>query len=205
MTSVKICGLTTKADAIAAADFGADLLGFVLWPGSPRVATLDVVTRVRLNVARRASVVGVFVNPTADEVRRAVDESGIRMAQIHGVLPDWGADGAPCTIIRAVHLAPSGEGIEPDVPDHETIVVLDAHDPVKHGGTGRTIDWSRAAAVARHRHLILAGGLTAENVREAIAIVNPMGVDVASGVESAPGIKDHDKMRAFIAAAKEQV
>jgi phosphoribosylanthranilate isomerase len=100
-----------------------------------------------------------------------------------------------------VHLADGRpDAIEPDVPDHR--VLLDAHDPVRHGGTGQTIDWARARLLAQARQVILAGGLTPDNVRQAIDEVRPFAVDVSSGVELRPGVKDHALLRAFIAAAK---
>jgi phosphoribosylanthranilate isomerase len=204
MTGVKICGLTRMEDAEAAVRFGADYVGFVLWPQSPRAATLKLVNSVRWKLPKHVTPVGVFVNPSVDEIR-AAHESGIRIAQIHGELPDFGDERPRVGIVRAVHLAADREGIEPEVPDTEDIILLDAHDPVKHGGTGKTVDWARAAAVARSRLVFLAGGLTPDNVQQAILEVKPMAVDVASGVESAPGIKDHEKLRAFIERAKEQV
>ena len=196
MTAVKICGLTRREDTEAACAFGADFVGFVLWAKSPRATTID---RVREMVARlpgSVTPVGVFVDPTTDEVMAAVD-AGIRMAQIHGDAPvPFGSSSIP--IVRAVHLAPNG--IQPDIPDG--LVLLDAHDPVQHGGTGQTIDWPRASLIARRRRIILAGGLTPSNVRQAIEEVRPYAVDVASGVESQPGIKNHELVRAFITAVR---
>ena len=195
MTAIKICGITRREDAELAAALGAWAVGFVLWPGSPRATTVDRVREIVKTLPRSVEPVGVFVDPSSDEVQAAAD-AGIRIAQIHGQVPE-----VDVRVIRAVHL--KGDGIEPDVED-ET-VLLDAHDPVKHGGTGKTVDWKRAAAVARARRVILAGGLTPSNVRQAIDAVKPFAVDVASGVESAPGIKDHDQLRAFIERAKEKV
>jgi phosphoribosylanthranilate isomerase len=100
-------------------------------------------------------------------------------------------------VIRAVHL--SGDGVEPAVDDE--LILLDAHDPVKQGGTGTTIDWARASRIAKTRRVILAGGLTPENVAAAIQEVRPFAVDVASGVEASPGVKDHARLRKFIGAA----
>lgn len=199
MTAVKICGITRREDAELAAELGAAFVGFVLWPNSPRAATLDVVRTVTRSLANGVMPVGVFVDPSEREVTAAV-EAGIRMAQIHGEPPAWTNGTPPVRTIRAVHLAAAGDAIEPDIAD-ET-VLLDAHDPLARGGTGRTIDWARAAMVARARHVILAGGLTPENVAEAIAQVMPFAVDVASGVESRPGIKDPARLRAFINAAR---
>ena len=200
MTSVKICGITREEDAQEAARLGATFVGFVLWEGSPRAATLERVRTIVATLPGDVTPVGVFVNPASDAINAAAD-AGIRLAQVHGDTTSDYVD-ARVPVIRAVHLAgDGGDGIEPDVDD--ALIVLDAHDPAKHGGTGRTIDWVRAARIARRRRIILAGGLTPFNVRQAIEQVQPFAVDVASGVESAPGIKDHGLLRAFIAAAKE--
>lgn len=202
MTAVKICGITRAEDADAAVRFGATFIGFVLWPQSPRAASLDIVRAIVPSLPEGVTPVGVFVDPTAQQINDAA-AAGIRIAQVHG---DSSADlgGVTIPIIRAVHLATGRDaGIDPDVTDE--LILLDAHDPVNHGGTGRTVDWQRAGAVAKTRRVILAGGLTPFNVRQAIASVRPYAVDVASGVESAPGIKDHGLLRAFIAAAKESL
>lgn len=200
MTSIKICGITRQEDAQEAARLGATFVGFVLWEGSPRAATLDRVRTIVATLPGDVTPVGVFVNPTSDAINAAAD-AGIRLAQVHGDATDDFVE-ARVPVIRAVHLAgDGGDGIEPDVDDE--LIVLDAHDPAKHGGTGKTIDWVRAARIARRRRIILAGGLTPFNVRQAIEQVQPFAVDVASGVESSPGIKDHGLLRAFIAAAKE--
>jgi phosphoribosylanthranilate isomerase len=196
MTAVKICGLTRLEDAEAACAFGADFVGFVLWAGSPRAATLDRVREIVPRLPASATPVGVFVDPSADDLK-AAEDAGLRLAQIHGTPPS-ALGGIAMPVVRAVHLAQ--DGIEPDVPDD--LVLLDAHDPVQRGGTGRTIDWKRASIVARRRRIMLAGGLTPDNVRRAIEEVRPYAVDVATGVESQPGIKNHELIRAFIAAVR---
>jgi phosphoribosylanthranilate isomerase len=196
MTAVKICGVTRLDDAEAASTAGADFVGFVLWATSPRAATIDRVREIVAKLPGGVTPVGVFVDPALDDLK-AAEDAGLRMAQIHGA-PPAELRGVSIPIMRAVHL--STDGIEPNVPDE--LVLLDAHDPERHGGTGRTIDWRRASLIARRRRIILAGGLTPANVRRAIEEVRPYGVDVASGVESAPGIKDHELLRAFIAAVR---
>ena len=202
MTAIKICGITRLADAEAAATLGASYVGFVLWPGSPRAATLETVRRIVPALAQSVTPVGVFVDPTAEDVKAAA-AAGIRMAQVHSEVPVF-LRGVTIPIVRAVHLAVDREdGVEPDIADE--LVVLDAHDPVKHGGTGKTVDWRRAARIARARRVILAGGLTPDNVHDAIAQVKPYAVDVASGVESQPGVKDHARLQAFFAAVKESL
>ena len=203
MTAVKICGITRLEDAEAAVAFGANALGFVLWPQSPRQTSCETVQRIGAFLPPFVIKVGVFVNPSAGDISQAA-ASGIQLAQIHGDVPAWPGGRPPVPVIRAVHLGSDGpESIEPSVAD--ATIVLDAHDPDRHGGTGQTVDWNRAALVARLRRVVLAGGLTPSNVAEAIETVRPYAVDVASGVETSPGVKDHELMRQFIAAAKETV
>lgn len=200
MTAIKICGITRAEDAALAVDLGANALGFVLWSESPRHATIAGAAEIVRALPPFVTAVGVFVNPSADDLARAAD-AGLRLAQVHGVVPG-GLLALP--VIRAVHLsAEVADGIEPDVSDDT--VLLDAHDPVRHGGTGKTVDWTRARAIAARRRIVLAGGLTPLNVRDAIATVRPYAVDVASGVEARPGVKDHELLRRFITAAKETV
>lgn len=199
MTAVKICGITRPEDAEAAARFGASYIGFVLWPNSPRATSLDIVRMIVASLPESVTPVGVFVDPIAQQINAAA-AAGIRLAQVHGdFLGEPSAVVIP--VLRAVHLSAQGAGIDPDIPDD--LILLDAHDPVKHGGTGKTVDWKRAHVVARKWRVMLAGGLTAFNVRSAIEQVRPFAVDVASGVESSPGLKDHGLLRAFIAAARE--
>mgnify|MGYP001353023740 FL=1 len=175
-----------------------------MWKNSPRYIPLDRVRSIVATLPASVTPVGVFVNPTADEVNAATD-AGISVAQIHGESSGWQGGLMPgVEVIRAVHLAEGRpDAIEPDVPDRR--VLLDAHDPVRHGGTGQTIDWARARLIAQARQVILAGGLTPGNVRQAIGEVRPFAVDVSSGVELRPGIKDHQLLQRFIAAAKETV
>ena len=197
MTAVKICGITRREDAAAAAILGANAIGFVLWPASPRHANLETVAAIVGGLPPFITPVGVFVNPSADDIAQAA-QAGLRLAQVHGTVPT-GRLALP--VLRAVHLAAAIDGIEPAVDD--ATVLLDAHDPVRHGGTGQTVDWTRARAIAARRRIVLAGGLTAENVSDAIKTVKPYAVDVASGVETEPGIKDFLKLRAFIDAVRE--
>jgi phosphoribosylanthranilate isomerase len=195
MTAVKICGITRLEDATAAVEFGASYVGFVLWPQSPRAATLETVKQVTAYLPAHVTPVGVFVNPSVDEINAAAD-AGITLAQVHATNGSALA-GARVPIVPAVHLA--GDGIVPAVDDE--LILLDAHDPVKHGGTGKTVDWNRAAVIAKTRRVFLAGGLTPANVAEAIRVVHPYAVDVASGVEASPGVKDLRKLKAFIESA----
>jgi phosphoribosylanthranilate isomerase len=200
MTAIKICGITRREDAEAAVALGVHALGFVLWAGSPRKVELADVGRIVAGLPPLVTPVGVFVNPSAHEIARAALEGGIRVAQIHGEVPEWTDSHPRLTVLRAVRLGAGDEAnIDPPIPA-PTPVLLDAHDPLLHGGTGQTVDWERAAAVARTRPVILAGGLTAANVGRALQMVRPYAVDVASGVEESPGVKSHLRMRRFVEA-----
>jgi phosphoribosylanthranilate isomerase len=197
VTHIKFCGMTREQDVTEAAILGVDALGFVLWAGSPRAIAADRLRALVALVPSNVVAVGVFVRPTADDLQRAFD-AGIAVAQLHGT-----AD-APGVATSDVWIAASlaTDGICPAV-SNDYMVLLDAHDPERHGGTGRTIDWSRAARVAAARPVMLAGGLTAANVADAIRLVRPYGVDVASGIEDAPGIKNARAMRDFVAAVRQ--
>jgi phosphoribosylanthranilate isomerase len=197
MTAFKICGITREADAALAVSLGAQALGFVLWPGSPRHVDLAQVKLIVAALPPFVTPVGVFVDPDAVALATAA-RAGIRIAQVHGRVPY-----APeLPVLRAVHLGNNEDGLDAEVGPFEQ-VLLDAHDPVLHGGTGRTVDFSRAAKIAARRRVVLAGGLTPDNVQDAIRTVRPYAVDVASGVELEPGIKDPAKLRAFAEAVKE--
>lgn len=196
----KVCGITRVEDARHAVEAGATALGFVFWQQSPRQVTPDAVRAILDAMPGPVIGVGVFVNEPLDALRRAVEASGVAMAQLHGDETPDVADAAGVPVLRAVGL----EAVATEVtrwPD-DTVWLLDAHDPVRRGGTGRRIDWAAAAAVARDRRVVLAGGLTPENVAEAIATVRPIGVDVSSGVEVSPGVKDPERVTRFLANAR---
>lgn len=199
MTRVKICGLTRHEDAYAAAAAGASAIGMIFWPGSPRA--IDVTAARAIVAALPAGVppIGVFVNQSEEEINRVVHEAGLFGVQLHGDEPLDVIPRIRRPVIRAMSLEQSA--MLDDVPANVT-VLLDAADPKRRGGTGETIDWHAAAALARRRPIVLAGGLTPENVAEAIAIVKPYAVDVSSGVESAPGVKDHGRIAAFVDAVR---
>lgn len=197
---VKICGLTRREDVEVALDAGADALGFILWAGSRRGVSAARVAEIARDVPSTVLTVGVFVDATVDEMREARDVAGLRAVQLHGHEPVAYADALGGRVLRAIGLEADAEF---DRWPADVLMVLDAIDPVTRGGTGTTIDWTRAAALARRRRTLLAGGLTPANVGEAVATVAPFGVDVASGVEQAPGVKDAAKVRAFVAAARE--
>jgi phosphoribosylanthranilate isomerase len=204
MAHVKICGITRHEDAELAASLGAWAIGFILWPQSRRAADPAVAAGIARAMRRRLDLVGVFVNPTLDEVVRAAEGIGFTHVQLHG---DEGpafctavAERTGARVIKAIGIA-SGADIRAAGRYHTDMHLLDAAAGAARGGTGRTWDWRLAAQRRSHVPLILSGGLDAENVADGIAAVQPWAVDVSSGVESAPGIKDPAKLEAFFAAA----
>lgn len=199
MIRVKICGVTTPEDALLAAELGASAIGLVFWPGSPRCVDAARAHEIVTALPPFVSAVGVFVDQVEDAARIARDV-GLSAVQFHGDEPSASYRDFPYRVIKAVTvLDASAREAAAAVPARAT-VLLDAHDRVKRGGTGRVIDWTIAAMIARERPTILSGGLSADNVADAIAAVNPYAIDVSSGVESAPGRKDRAKLRALFAA-----
>jgi phosphoribosylanthranilate isomerase len=198
---VKICGLTNLDDALCALDAGADYLGFILYPDSPRGITLENLADIRAGLANTVQVVAVMVNPSLEEAQAAIEQGHASMIQVHG---DIGRDvliGFSHPIWRGV--AASAGGALPDPAGWAAdCYVVDAAVPGMHGGTGTLADWKVASQLAKEYPVMLAGGLTPANVAEGIVHVMPLGVDVASGVESRPGRKDHAMVRAFVQNAK---
>jgi phosphoribosylanthranilate isomerase len=199
---VKICGIRRPEDAQLAVDLGAGALGFVFWPNSPRAVTAHEARGVIDRVPPFVAAIGVFVNQEPAEVLATARRAGLTAIQLHGDEDPSRYAGCGWPVIKAV---PVGSGFTlsavEDVPAEMT-VLLDAHDPVRRGGTGRPIEWRVAATAARVRPIVLSGGLTPANVRTAVETVQPFAVDVSSGVESVPGIKDEAKLRAFFAALR---
>lgn len=202
MTRVKICGITRLDDALLAAELGAAAVGFVFWPFSPRVIDAELAAAIAAQLPESMLTVGVFVDQPVDEVRRVAECARLSAVQLHGTEPIAYARQLLRPVIRSV---PVGEGFVPEsldaIPD-EVTVLLDAHDPVRRGGTGRTVDWSLARAAATRRRLFLSGGLNPDNIADAIAQVKPYGVDLSSGVESSPGVKDPERLRALFRAIR---
>ncbi|MGE5463038.1 MAG: phosphoribosylanthranilate isomerase [Syntrophothermus sp.] len=203
MTKIKICGIKTVTDALAAMDAGADLIGFNFYPKSPR--SIDVgVCRNIMSVMRHyghIQYVGVFVNAPACEIRATLETCGLSLAQLHGdeapgMLEEL--DGKAFKAFRGIPQHVDGFARQ-DAP----AFLLDASVKGLYGGSGVTADWASAGELAKKYPLLLAGGLTPENVAAAVWQVNPWGVDVASGVESEPGRKDPAKMSAFVRAVRE--
>lgn len=201
MVRVKICGITSLADARVAIGAGADALGFVFYERSPRHVSPQKAAAIIAQLPPFVQTVGLFVDAAAELVNWTADFCGLDLIQLHGAeTPEYCID-VNRRVIKAFRVKDSASlsgigryGV--------AAYLLDAWSPEAPGGTGLTFDWSLARQAAGTRPLILAGGLTPENVAAAIAAVRPYAVDVSSGVEEAPGKKDHGKIREFIAAAR---
>jgi phosphoribosylanthranilate isomerase len=198
--AVKICGICRVEDAAHAVELGASALGFVFWPGSPRCIDPSRARDIAAELPAHVLTVGVFVDQPAAYVEDVAALVPLGAVQLHGAEPIETFAGVRQRLIKSVAVTDMFDPAAIEGWPSFVTVLLDAHDPIRRGGTGRTIDWTVAARVARQRPTILSGGLTAANVAQAIVRVQPEMVDVSSGVESAPGLKDADKLRAFFAA-----
>jgi phosphoribosylanthranilate isomerase len=201
MTIIKICGIKTLKDALAATDSGADYLGFNFYPKSVRFIEKSACAEITSMLKRehpQIKLVGVFVNSSVEEIKDILQACHLDLAQLHGdETPEIFAQLAPHAFRAFRGIPESNAGYErSEVP----AVLIDAAVKGVYGGSGVTADWTAAAKLAKKYPLLLAGGLTPENVADAVRQVQPWGVDVASGVESAPGEKDAGKMKAFVRA-----
>jgi len=192
---VKICGITSLIDALAAVDAGATALGFNFWPKSPRYIEPDKARRIIDQLPLGVLSVGLFVNERPERVAEAAGRLKLDVVQLHGDKPLPAA----LRVWKALGVGPKFKPADLDQFDVEAFV-LDAPSGKAHGGTGKTYDWGRTAGV-RHR-FVLAGGLDESNVREAIRVARPWGVDACSRLETEPGRKDHAKMVAFVKAVR---
>jgi phosphoribosylanthranilate isomerase len=200
MVRVKICGITSAVDAEAAIDAGANLLGFNFYSKSPRRIAEDEAAKIRSKLPKRVKAVGIFVNRPSADVIALQSSLELDAVQLHG-------DEPPETVAEIASVVPVIKAfrVEPEFPlttlDEYSRVfafLFDAAHTDQYGGTGRTTDWDVARRASASHRIILAGGLKVENVAAAVRIVRPYGIDVASGVESSPGKKDHGRLREFI-------
>lgn len=203
MTKIKICGITNLDDALLAVELGADALGFVFYPRSTRYVTVRAAADICHRLPPFVTRVGVFVDELEYEIEKALHECLLTALQFHGDEPPGFCVKFAAKSIKAIRVRDETSLREAAQYDVDAIL-LDAHDATAQGGTGKRIDWSLAARAREFIRLpmILAGGLTPENVAEAIRIVRPYAVDVASGVEREPGRKDPHKLRQFIEAVR---
>ncbi len=202
MVQIKICGITNIEDGLAAASAGADALGFVFHPPSPRYVTPGRAREIIASLPPALCTVGVFVNLAATEVLQIAELCGLDFIQLHGAETSEYCRRFPGErLIKALSFRCEEEfAAMVDYPVRAFLV--DAHDPVRFGGTGKTCDWNLARKAAARHPLILAGGLGTENLLAALETVKPLAVDISSGVEVQPGRKDHEKIRSVIDAVR---
>ncbi len=201
-TRVKICGLTRRDDALRAVDLGADAVGFVFAPRSRRLADPEVVARIVEEIPPFVTVVGVFQDQPALEVRATAASCGLHLVQLHGAEDPAFARAVDRPVLKAAWLGQTADLAQLDAWPRATAFLLDAVAHGARGGTGRTCDWALARRAAERVRVVLAGGLHAGNVADAIRAVGPWAVDGATGTEAAPGRKDPEKLRAFLAAVR---
>lgn len=196
---VKICGVRSLEEAEAAVEAGADALGFNFWPRSPRYIGPDAARSVIRQISPLVPAIGVFVNEDPLRIAEIVSDAGLNAVQLHGdETPEFCAGLGLIKIIKAIRVA--GDFDSASINRYPvSAILLDTSVKGSYGGTGKRFDWSVAIEAKRYARIILAGGLTVENVAEAIKSVNPFAIDVCSGVESEPGRKDIDKLRRFMA------
>jgi phosphoribosylanthranilate isomerase len=201
MVKVKICGITNRDDARHAAICGADALGFVFFAKSPRCVAPEEAHSIIAELPPFVTSVGLFVNEDPERIRHIADFCGLDILQLHGDESPEGCFFPPRRVIKALRVKDAAS-----LAGHESYAVsallLDAWTAENYGGTGHRCNWEMAAAIASKRMMLLAGGLTPENVAEAVRTVRPYAVDVSSGVESSPGCKDPQKVMDFIRNAK---
>jgi len=199
---VKICGITNLTDAIAAVDFGADALGFVLFQGSPRYISYSDAASIIKKLPPLTTTIGVFVDERPEQIEKIIGLTGIDVVQLHGNEPPEICNFSR-RIIKAIRVKYL-ESLNPLIhfKDRVSAFLLDTFTPEIFGGTGQIFNWDIALDAKQFGRIILAGGLTPDNIAEAVGRVRPYGVDVSSGVESEKGKKDHRKLKLFIERAK---
>jgi phosphoribosylanthranilate isomerase len=205
---VKICGIMRQEDAQLAVTCGATFVGFVFHPASPRYVTPEVARRIVTSLPSNVEPVGVFVDVAAAEIRRIVETVGLSVAQLHGDESAEDCRSLSGRVWKALRVSSSSAAERAEWLTSSTAysgceaMLVDAKADGVHGGSGLTSDWQLAAALARTRPVVLAGGLNAGNVTDAVKAVSPWAIDVSSGVEDSPGKKSEEKMRALFAAVR---
>jgi phosphoribosylanthranilate isomerase len=196
---VKICGITRAQDAELASRLGAAAVGFIFWPDSPRSIASEVASRIVEVVPPHVMKVGVFVDEDLDVVRHVMDVVGLDVAQLHGHETPEYCRRLGRKVFKAIGMK-DNETVDVSQFDSDVVMLVDAHDSERYGGTGRPVNWAAAREIAVTRPTILAGGLNPANVKLALESVRPYGVDVSSGVESEPGVKDPVRLKSFFEA-----
>jgi len=206
LVKVKICGITNSEDALAACEYGADALGFIFYKKSPRFIELERVKDIIKDLPPFVTTVGVFVDEDADRISEIADAAKLDIIQLHGSEPPEFCNVFKRKIIKAFKIqgqGARGKGQENEIRRYTvSAYLLDTYKEGVEGGTGETFNWEIAKEAKGFGRIILAGGLTPQNVAEAVETVMPYGVDVSSGVEQKPGKKDLQKVKNFIERAK---
>jgi len=198
---VKVCGMTNLKDALVAVEAGADAVGFIFYKKSPRSVTMKIVREIVLELPPFVNAVGVFVNESAEQINNIADRCNLDRVQLHGDESPTFCKRIKRRVIKAVRVKDI-QSLKQLSNYSVSSFLLDTHAEGQQGGTGKVFDWNLAHPAKKYGSIILAGGLTPANVRGAIQRIQPYGVDVCSGVESQPGIKDHTKIRAFLKNVK---
>jgi len=198
---VKICGMTNLKDVKVAVDGGVDAVGFIFYKKSPRSVTMQAVRKIVLELPPFVDSVGVFVNETAEQINKIADRCNLDRVQLHGNESPTFCKKIRRRVIKAIRVKDI-QSLKKLSDYPVSSFLLDTFSEDQYGGTGRVFDWNLAYPAKKYGSIILAGGLTPNNVRQAIQRIQPYGVDVCSGVESQPGIKDHKKMQTFLKNVK---
>jgi len=200
MTRVKICGITNVEDALQAAACGADALGFVFYAKSPRCVSPQQARAIIAELPPLVTTVGLFVNAESETIRETASHCGLDRVQLHGDETPDACRLSPLRVIKALRIRDAASLARAD--EYPVALLLDAWSDQVYGGSGQSFDWQLARELAGRRPIILAGGLTPENVAAAVSRVKPYAIDVSSGVERSPGQKDHLKVAEFIRRAR---
>lgn len=198
---VKVCGMTSLKDALVAVEGGADAVGFIFYKKSPRSVTMKTVREIVLELPPFVDTVGVFVDETAEQINKIADYCNLDIIQLHGDESPTFCKKIRRKVIKAFRIKDM-QSVKKISNFQVSGFLLDTFSEKLHGGTGKVFDWNLALPAKKFGPVIMAGGLTPNNVQQAVRQIRPYGVDVCSGVESEPGIKDHKKVRAFLNNAK---
>ena len=202
MIRVKICGITSRKDAWAAVEAGADALGFIFVRGTPRWIEAETAAAIAAEIGPFITTVGVFLDQPVEEVEAIAARCGLSLAQLHGSEPPEECGRLRFPFVKSIRIQGEDDLATLNRYGRARAFLLDTYDADRPGGTGRTFPWEIAAKAARGARIVLSGGLTPDNVARAVLQVRPYAVDVSSGVEVSPGQKDHQKVREFIDQAK---